>query len=105
MPPGFHLLMARRSGCGAGKAVRSPDRATRLSDPPDVDLADAASIADWIEDQRSLLPLFAIVSAAVGAFLAGGLLVGALPRPEPSATDSKACPKQSTPSGSRRSCT
>lgn len=65
------------------EAVRSPDRATRLSDPPDVDAADAASIADWIEDQRSVLPMFAVVAAAVGAFVIGGLLSGALPRSEP----------------------
>lgn len=34
----------------------------------------SASIADWIEDQRSLLPMFAIICAAVGALLVGGLL-------------------------------
>lgn len=65
------------------QAVCSPDRVDRLSDPPDIDSADAASIADWIEDQRSLLPMFAIVCAAVGAFLVGGLLIGVLPRPVP----------------------
>lgn len=63
--------------------MRSPDRVDRLSDPPDIDLADAAPIADWIEDQRSLLPVFAIVRAAVGAFLVGGLLIGVLPRSRP----------------------
>ena len=75
--------MARRPRLSVGKAVRSPDRVDRLSDPPDIDLADAASIADWIEDQRSLLPMLAIVCAAVGAFLVGGLLIGVLPRSQP----------------------
>ncbi|MGI6877698.1 hypothetical protein [Microbacterium sp. gxy059] len=64
------------------EAVRSPASSERLADPPDADAADAASIADWIEDQRSVLPLLAIVSAVVGVLLIGGLLIGSLPRPE-----------------------
>ncbi|MDA4894517.1 hypothetical protein PFZ55_47420 [Streptomyces sp. MS2A] len=63
------------------EAVRSPEPYERLAGRPDVEAADAASIADWIEDQRSLLPMLAIVSAAVGAFLLGGLLLGVPPRP------------------------
>lgn len=62
------------------EAVRSTEPYERLTGRPDVDAADAASIADWIEDQRSLLPMLAIVSAAVGVFLLGGLLLDVLPR-------------------------
>ncbi|QZY52373.1 hypothetical protein [Leucobacter tenebrionis] len=69
------------------QAVRSPEPYERLTDPPDIDSADAASIADWIEDQRSALPMLAIVCAAVGAIVIGGLVLGILPR-----TDSGAEP-------------
>lgn len=61
-------------------AARNPGRVERLTDPPEVDSADAASIADWIEDQRwAPLPIFAAVLAAVGAILITGLLIGILP--------------------------
>ncbi|MFI6346407.1 hypothetical protein [Streptomyces sp. NPDC050560] len=65
--------------------MRSPEGIDRLRDPPDVDAADAASIVDWLENQRSLSPLFTIVSAAVGALLADGLLIGLVRRPNPPA--------------------
>lgn len=61
------------------EAVWKPDRIARLSDAPEVGSADAASIADWVEDQRSVLPMLAIVCATVGLILVGGLLLGALP--------------------------
>lgn len=64
------------------EAGRSPGPIDRLDDPPDIDAADAASIADWIEDQRSLLPMFATIAAAVGAVLVGGLLLHILPLPD-----------------------
>ncbi|MBA0053359.1 hypothetical protein E0L36_21515 [Streptomyces sp. AJS327] len=63
------------------EAVRSPAPYERLTDPPDAGAADADSIADWIEDQRSVLPMLAIVSAAVGAIVIGGLMISVPPRP------------------------
>ncbi|MBM7367542.1 hypothetical protein [Gordonia hydrophobica] len=70
-------------------AVRSSDRYDRLTAPPRIDSADAASLADWNEDRhslRSLLPMFAIVSAAAGVVLISGLLLGILPLSGPDAT-------------------
>jgi len=66
-------------GSAWAEAVRSPEPYDRLPGRPDVDPEGAASIADWIEDQRSLLPMFAFVFAGVGAVLVGGLLFGILP--------------------------
>lgn len=73
-------------GSAWAEAVQSPDRIVRLSDPPEVDSADAASIADWIQDRRSLLPMLAVVIGAVGLILVGGLLIGVLPLPAPGGT-------------------
>lgn len=61
------------------QASRSPDQIHRLTDPPDVDSADAASMIDWIEDQKSMLPMFAIAASAIGVIIVGGLFPGVLP--------------------------
>ena len=51
-------LPADPESAGA-EAVRSPHRIDRMSDPPEVDSADADSIANWLENQRwSLLSHF-----------------------------------------------
>lgn len=72
------------------EAVLSPLPFGRLNDPPEIDSADATSIADWIEDQRRLLPTLAIVCAAVGVILIGGLLLGVFPRSGPGETPTSA---------------
>ncbi|MFD2757017.1 hypothetical protein [Gulosibacter faecalis] len=61
------------------EATHSPDPITRLTDPPEVESADFASTLDWLGEQRSMLPAFAVVAAVVGAIVLGGLAVGVLP--------------------------